>query len=481
MRFASVVHILGFLLMFLAAAMLLPIPFSLYYGDGDHVAFVISGAVTFVGGLAAFLATRRRARELRTREGYAIVTFAWFFLSVFGALPFIISGTIPSITDAFFETMSGFTTTGASILTNIEMVPKGVLFWRSLTHWIGGMGIIVLSIAILPFLGVGGMQLFKAEVPGPTADKLTPRITETAKILWGVYALVSAVEVLLLLLGGMSLFDAMCHTFGTMATGGYSTRNASIAAYDSSYIHYVIIFFMLIAGSNFALHYRFLRKDYAVYFRNTEFKFFLSVVGLAALFVGADVYFNNYHNVGLTIRDTLFQVVSIMTTTGYATADYEKWQFSSQFILFTLMFFGGCSGSTGGGIKIVRIHLLVKFVFTEVKRLLHPHAVVVVRTADTVVPREVMTNVVGFFIAYVLVFMVGVFVMAAMGLDMATSFGASVATLSNIGPGLGAVGPTDNYAHIPIAGKWVLSMLMLMGRLELFTVLVLLSPVYWKK
>lgn len=481
MRFASVIHILGFLLMFLAAAMLLPIPFSLYYGDGDHVAFLISAAVTFLAGFVAFVITRQRTRDLRTKEGYAIVTFSWLFLSLFGALPFLLSGTIPSITDAFFETMSGFTTTGASILSNIEALPKGMLFWRSLTHWIGGMGIIVLSIAILPFLGVGGMQLFKAEVPGPTADKLTPRITETAKILWGVYALLSAAEVLLLLLGGMSFFDSVCHTFGTMATGGYSTRNTSIAAYDNSYIHYVIIVFMLIAGTNFALHYRFLRKDYRVYFRNTEFKFFLGLIALAALLIGVDVYFNTYQNVGLTIRDTLFQVVSIITTTGYGTADYEKWQFSSQFVLFTLMFFGGCSGSTGGGMKIVRIHLLVKFVFSEVKRLLHPHAVVVIRAGDTVVPREVMTNVVGFFIAYVMVFMAGVLTMSVLGLDLATSFGASVATLSNIGPGLGAVGPTDNYAQIPFVGKWVLSFLMLMGRLELFTVIVLLTPVYWQK
>lgn len=478
---ASVVHILGVLLMFLAVAMLLPIPFSLYYGGGDVNAFLLSAAITAALGLLMFVATRLRAQDLRTKEGFAIVTFSWIALSICGGLPFIFSGVLPSPTDAFFETMSGFTTTGASVLTNIEAVPKGVLFWRSLTHWIGGMGIIVLSLAILPFLGVGGMQMFKAEVPGPTADKLTPRIAETAKILWGVYVLISGLEVLLLLLGGMNLFDALCHTFGTMATGGYSTRNASVGAYESSYIHYVIVFFMILAGANFALHYRFLRKDYHVYFRNTEFKFYLSLIGISVLIVGADVYFNTYQNVLLTLRDSLFQVTSIMTTTGFATADYEKWQFSSQFVLFVLMFFGGCAGSTGGGIKVVRIHLLVKFAYSEINRLLHPHAVIPVRVGDAVVPREVMTNVLGFFIVFVLVFMIGVFVMAALGLDMATSFGASIACLANIGPGLGAVGPTDNYAVIPMIGKWVLSLLMLLGRLELFTVLVLLSPYYWQK
>jgi trk system potassium uptake protein TrkH len=279
----------------------------------------------------------------------------------------------------------------------------------------------------------------------------------------------------------MNLFDALCHTFGTMATGGYSTRSASIGAYENSYIHFVIIFFMLMAGTNFALHYRFLRKDFRAYFRNTEFLFFMSLIGLAVLFIGADVYFNNYRNLGLTFRDTLFQVVSIITTTGYGSADYEQWAFSSQFVLFVLMFFGGCAGSTGGGMKIIRIHLLVKFVISEITRLLHPHAVRPIRVGGAVVPREVTTNVLGYFILFVLIFMIGVLVMSALGMDMATSFGAAAATLANIGPGLGSVGPTDNYAHVPAVGKWVLSLLMLMGRLELFTVIVLLSPFYWQK
>ena len=480
MHFASVIHIQGFLLIFLGIAMLLPIPFSLYYEGGDHPAFLISAGITALAGFLAFKFTRFE-QDLRPKEGFAVVSFAWLFLSLFGSLPFLLSGAIPSFTDAFFETMSGFTTTGASILTDIEGLPHGVLFWRSFTHWIGGMGIIVLSLAILPFLGIGGMQLFKAEIPGPVVDKLTPRITGTAKILWAVYVLISAAETLLLWLGGMSLFEALCHTFGTMATGGFSTRNASVGAYNSAYIDWVIIFFMLLAGTNFSLHYRFLRGDLRVYWRNQEFLFFLSLIGLASIVIGWDTFFHHYRDFPLALRKSVFQVVSILTTTGYGTADYEQWSFNSQFILFLFMFFGGCAGSTGGGIKIMRVHLLVKFVFSEITRLVHPRAVVPVRIGPTVVSREMAANVLGFFILFMVLFAVGVFIMSAMGLDLLTSFGAVAATLGNIGPGLGAVGPTDNYAHIPLAGKWVLAFFMLMGRLEVYTVLVLLSPSFWRK
>jgi len=466
--------------MFLAAAMLLPVAFSFYYGDGDHTALLISAAVTLIFGFVIFKVTRF-AQDLRPKEGYAIVTLGWVAFSIFGSLPFLISGTIPSVTDAFFETMSGFSTTGATILTDIEELPHGVLFWRSLTHWIGGMGIIVLSLAILPFLGIGGMQLFKAEVPGPVADKLTPRITETAKILWGVYVMITAAEVGLLLLGGMDLFESLCHAFGTMATGGFSTRNASIGAYDSAYIDYVITFFMLLAGTNFALHYRFMRRDFRAYARSHEFMFFLSIIGIAFVIIGLDTFFNHYNDVALTVRKTLFQVVAILTTTGYGTADYEEWSFTSQFVLFGLMFLGGCAGSTGGGMKIIRIHLLVKFVFNEITHLLHPHAVRRVRIGDNAIPRDVVQNVVGFFITFILLFIAGVLIMSALGLDMATSFGSVAATINNIGPGLGDVGPTDNYAHLPAVGKWVLAFLMLVGRLEVFTVIILFSPSFWKK
>ena len=466
--------------MFLAIAMALPASFSFYYGDGDHVALLSSAAITLLVGFLLFKLTRFE-KDLRPKEGFAVVTFAWVLFSLFGCLPYIISGSIPSFTDAYFETMSGFSTTGATILTNVETLPHGVLFWRSFTHWIGGMGIIVLSLAILPFLGVGGMQLFKAEVPGPVADKLTPRITETAKILWGVYVLISAIEALLLWLGGMTFFDALCHTFGTMATGGFSTKNASIGAYNSAYIDYVVIFFMILAGVNFALHYRLLRGDIRAYVRNREFLFFMSIIGLALVLIGFDTFLTQYKDFPLAFRKTLFQVVAIVTTTGYGTADYEKWAFTSQFVLLVLMFIGGCAGSTGGGMKVMRIHLLIKFVFNEITHLLHPHAVRPVRLGGAAIPREVVSNVVGFFITFILIFIVGVLVMSALGLDMETSFGAVAASMNNIGPGLGDVGPTDNYAHIPVLGKWVLAFLMLVGRLEIFTVIILFSPSYWQK
>ena len=480
MRILSVIHIIGFLLMFLAGAMLIPLPFSLYYGDNDIMALLIGAAVTFAFGFVSWLSTRARFnRDLRPKEGFAIVTLTWTAFSLFGALPFMIAGAIPSFTNAFFETMSGFSTTGATILTNIDVLPHGLLFWRSLTHWIGGLGIIVLSIAILPFLGVGGMQLYRAELRS-AADRLTPRITETAKILWGVYVTFTLIEAGLLMFGGMNLFDALCHSFGTLATGGYSTKNESIGAYGSAYIDWVVIFFMLVAGTNFSLHYRFLKGDFKVYFRNTEFRFFFSVLGLAVLVILADTALR-YDSMGHAFRDTLFQTSSILTTTGYGTADYEQWSFTSQFVLFLLMFFGGCAGSTGGGMKMMRVHVLIKFVYAEITRLVHPQAVIPVRVGKDALSREVVANIVGYFILYMLVFAAGVVVMTGLDLDMRTAFGAVAATLSNIGPGLGAVGPTDNYAHIPTVGKWVLSALMLMGRLELYTVLILLSPSYWKK
>ena len=479
MHFARVIHVLGLLLVFLSLAMLLPLPFSYYYGEGDLLAFVFSAAITAVAGIIAITATRLD-RDLQPREGFAIVTFGWIALSAFGSLPFLLSGAIPSVTDAFFETMSGFTTTGASILTDIESLPHGILFWRSLTHWIGGMGIIVLSLAILPFLGVGGMQLFSAESPGPVVDKLTPRITQTAKILWGVYVLISAAETILLMLGGMDLFDALCHTFGTMATGGFSTRNASVGAYGP-YIQYVITVFMLLAGTSFALHYRFLRGDFRAYLRSHELLFYLSIVCVASLIIGSFTFRHYQGDAELAFRATLFQVVSILTTTGYGSEDYEQWSFTCQFVLFALMFIGGCAGSTGGGMKVYRVHLLLKAVAVEVTRLVHPRAVVPVRIAGNPVAREVIANVLGFFVLFMLVFVIGVFLMSALGLDMATSFGAAVASLGNIGPGLGDVGPTDNYAGLPALAKWILTVFMLMGRLEVYTVIVLFAPGTWRK
>ncbi len=480
MRFNLILRILGLLAIFNGAAMLLPIPFSLYYGDDDYIALLISSAISFAFGAFGFISTKKR-EDIRPKEGFAVVAMGWIILAAFGSLPFVISGAIPSYTDAFFETISGFTTTGASILRDIESVPHGVLFWRSLTHWIGGMGIIVMSVAILPFLGVGGMQLFKAEVPGPVVDKLKPRITETAKILWGVYLLFSAAETILLLFGGMSLFDALCHTFGTMATGGFSTRNASVGAFGSAYIDFVIIFFMIIAGINFSLHYRLLKGKFGEFFGNGELKFFLFIILIAFGIIAVDVYIRMGTTIFETIQYTLFQVVSIITTTGFGTHDYEQWSASSHLILFFLMFIGGCAGSTGGGMKVLRIYLLFKFMRSELILLLHPKAKVAVTFGRAVVDRGVMANIAGFFVLYVFLTVIAVIVMALLGLDFITALGAVAATINNIGPGLGTVGPTENYAHMPDAGKWVLSFLMLVGRLEVFTVVILFVPSFWKK
>jgi len=481
MHIILIIRILGYLMIFLSGAMLLPIPFSFYYGESDYVFFLLSSGISALLGFIIVILLGKQKKEMRPKEGFAVVTFGWIVFSLIGALPAFLSGEIPSYTDAFFETMSGFSTTGATILTDVEALSHGILFWRSLTHWLGGMGIIMLSIAILPFLGVGGMQLFKAEVPGPVVDKLKPRMTETAKLLWMVYLVFTAVETILLMFGGMTFFDALCHSFGTMATGGFSTKNASVAAYGSGYIDYVIIIFMFIAGTNFSLHYQWLRGNFRDVFKNQEFRTFALIIGIATILIGIDTFFNFYTNIWDTLQFSLFQVLAIITTTGFGTADYESWSFSSQMILFFLMFVGGSAGSTGGGMKVLRIYLLYKFIYSEFVRLLHPQAVVPIRYGGTVVDRNVMMNVLGFFVLYLLLTVVGVIIVSAFNYDVETSFGVVAATLNNIGPGLGDVGPTDNYAHFPDAVKWILSFFMLVGRLEVFTVIILLSPRYWKK
>ena len=460
--------------------MCLPLAFSLVYRDGDAGAFVLAIALCVLVGGVMFLLTRTR-QELRVREGFAIVGLGWTTLAAFGAVPGLLAGAFPGYTEAFFETMSGYTTTGASILTDIEALPHGVLFWRSMTHWLGGMGIIVLSLAILPFLGVGGMQLFKAEVPGPVPDKLQPRIKETAKILWGVYLLISALETVLLMAGGMSLFDALCHTFGTVATGGFSTKNASIAHFNSLYIELVIIAFMILAGTNFSLHYRFLTGQFRVFGRDHEFLFYIRFLLAVFALVSLMLFFTRHPHIGQALRVAAFQVVSITTTTGYATADYEAWTGAGQLIMLLLMFIGGCAGSTGGSIKIIRIMIVVKQGGRELIRLLHPSAVLPIRAGGRVIPSEVVTNVLGFFMLYMLVFALGSVIMALLGLDLVTACASVAATLGNIGPGLGTIGPTDNYAHIPATGQWLLSFFMLLGRLELYTILILFVPEFWKK
>ena len=460
--------------------MLFPLIVALIYGEDDLIPLAISIGIATILGIFLLITCRTRY-ELRLREGFALVTLAWVSFAILGALPFYLSGYIPSYTDAFFETMSGFTTTGASILSNIEQLPHGLLFWRSFTHWVGGMGIILLSLAILPLLGVGGMQLYKAEVPGPEHDKLRPRIKDTAKILWEVYLLITVIEIFFLYLAGMNPFDAMCHTFGTMATGGFSTKNASIGYYNNFWIDYIIIIFMIIAGINFSLHYKALRGKVSIYMRDPETKFFLLLIFSGATLIICNLYFSQHYNLFEGIQKGLFQTVSIITTTGFGTADYEKWSSSSQIVLFLFMFLGGCAGSTGGAMKIMRSLVLLKFAMNEIKRLIHPNAVLSIRIGQRSIPREIIGNIAGFFLIYIGIFIAGVILMSILGLDFISSFGSVAACIGNIGPGFGSVGPTGNYSHIPFLGKWILSFLMLVGRLEIYPVIIFLTPTFWKE
>jgi len=476
----AVFYILGALFLFLAVTLLFPIIVSLIYSESDLVPFLLTTAISIVLGLVLFFSFKTDY-EIKFKEGFALVTLSWVGFALVGALPFYLSGYIPSFTDAFFETMSGFTTTGASILTDIEILPHGLLFWRSFTHWLGGMGIILLSLAILPFLGVGGMQLYKAEVPGPEHDRITPRIKETAKILWEVYLLFSIIEIILLKLAGMEWFDSICHTFGTMATGGFSTKNASIGHYDSGLIDFIIILFMIIAGINFSLHFRALKGNFKIYWRDSEVKFFFGLITFGLVIIFVDLVLVHDYSIGKAIQKGLFQTVSILTTTGYGTDDYEAWSASGQVILFLFMFLGGCAGSTGGGMKIIRALIVLKSGLNELKKLIHPNAVLPVRINKKAIPSDIVTNVGGFFILFISLFVLGVIVMSILGMDFISAIGSVAATMGNIGPGLGAVGPTDNYAQVSDLGKWFLSFLMLAGRLEIYTVIVLLTPVFWKK
>jgi len=473
--------ILGMLLLIESAFLLISSIVALYYNQGDFSSLIITTAICFITGGLSWLFTRNANKNIGKREGYIIVSLVWVVYSVFGALPFVINGAIPSYTDAFFETMSGFTTTGASILNNIEAVPYGLLFWRSITQWIGGMGMIVLSLAILPIFGFGGMQLFFAEVPGPTPDKLHPRIRETAKRLWIIYILFTLAETILLKIGGMTWFDAVNHSFTTMATGGYSTKQESIAYFNSPFIQYVIVVFMILAGTNFTLSYYALHFKFGKVFRNEEFRFYIGFILLFTIIIAFFLWYFKGFGIELSFRDSLFQVVSIMTTTGYVTADYLLWPPFIPVIILVLMFLGGSAGSTGGSIKIIRIVLMLKNSYLELKRIIHPNAIIPVRINNKAVSPDIITNVLAFIVIYMLITILSTIIISSLGYDLDTSIGAVASSLGNIGPGLGRVGPIENYSHFPMFGKWFLSFLMMIGRLELFTVLILLSPEFWKK
>ena len=494
----AVAYTLSNLLLFLSAALAAPLFVALYYsrahGETGVASFLVSIVVAAVVGLAGRIILKGNA-ELRNREGIAAVALGWTVVALFGALPFLFEGVFAEpgrskfeeFIFCFFESISGFTTTGATVLTDIEPVSHAVLFWRSLTHWIGGMGIVVLAVAILPLLGVGGMQLYRAEAPGPETDRLTPRIAQTAKIMWGIYAAISAAEFLLLWAGGMSPFDAACHTFGTMATGGFSTKNASIQHYNSLYFDIVILVFMFLAGTNFALHLKLIRGDFKAHIKDAEFRFYAATLAVAVLLIMWNTMHPPkgetplYDSIPEAARHASFQVGSILSTTGYATADFEMWPALSQALLVILMLFGGCAGSTAGGMKHIRMMLLLKHGYVEVKRLVMPRSVIAIRVGDRVVSPDIMKNILGFFFLFMALFAGATCFMTTLGMDIVSAGSSVIAAMFNIGPGLGTVGPTDNYAHIPILGKCALSFCMLLGRLELFTVLALFAPQLWKR
>ncbi len=482
MHLRIITRFIAILIIFLGISMLAPLMVSFIYEDDSAHALLFSVVVTISAGLISLVCTRKpRNNQLSHRDGVAIVTFGWLTAGFFGTLPFLFSGAIPDFTNAYFESVSGFTTTGATILDDIESLPKGILLWRSLTQWLGGMGIIVLSIAILPFLGVGGMQLYKAEVPSPVVDKLKPRISETAKTLWKVYVLLTLLEINLLFFGGMSIFDAVCHGFCTMPTGGFSTKNAGIAYFNSPYFDTVFIIFMLFAGINFSLHYRLLKGDLKAFGKDPECRVFLILVGLFILIITLDIHGQVYSSLSKSFRYAAFQISSIITTTGFVTTDYEQWPALSRNILIICMFLGAMAGSTGGGIKIMRVMLLIKHGYQQIFRIVHPHAVTTVKLGGRPVPQDIISSIWGFFILYIGLFILATLIMASLGLDMLSAFASVTASIGNIGPGFGIVGPVNNYITIPDIGKWVLVFCMLAGRLEIYTVIVLLTPEYWRK
>jgi trk system potassium uptake protein TrkH len=482
MHLRVVQRILGLLLMLYGVTMLPPVAVSVYFADGQAPAFIEALGITFLAGLVAWLAARNDRRELRLRDGFLVAAVFWLGLGSFGALPLVLAQTPDmSVTDAIFEAVSGLTTTGATVLTGLDTLPKSILYYRAQLHWLGGMGIIVLAVAILPMIGVGGMQLYRAETPGPMKDtKLTPRITETAKALWLIYVGLSVACGLSFWLAGMSMFDAICHSFSTMGTGSFSTHDASFAWFHSPLIEAVAIAFMFLAGASFSLHFVAWRsRSLVAYLRDPEFRTYglilvvLSVTGTAYLFTTG-----HYATVGESARYSTFQFVSLLTSTGFVSSDFDRWPGALPLTLILVGFIGGCAGSAGGGMKVVRWLLLYNQGVREVKRLVHPAAEIPVRLGDSVVPQRVIESVWGFCVAYIILFGAMLLMLVASGLDQVTAFSALATSMNNVGPGLGKV--VADFTQVNDMAKWVCLIAMLFGRLEVFTLLVLFSPTFWR-
>lgn len=472
MRIKVILHIVGSLLLMLGFSLLLPVIVGLYYGESDAIDFLLLAAMVIPTG-CFFYFLFRSPLDLRYREGFAIVTISWVIISAIGMIPFLTTGTLTNYADAFFESVSGFTTTGATVIMSLENVSQTILFWRSLSHWIGGMGIIVMSLAILPQLA-GKMQLFKAEVPGPMHERLRPRIRETAKTLWWVYVSLTVIQLILLYLNGLSLFDAIIHSFGTISTGGFSSRTLSVRAYNSDTVYWITTLFMFLAGVNLALYYEAFRGKIQVIWRDQEFRVYLTIVLVFILIIAFNLRVNLYQDLYLSLKYSAFQVVSIITTTGYSLVDYDIWPPMARWLLLILMFIGGCAGSTAGGIKIIRLYALVKKCKLELFKLRHPRAVTQLTIGKKKISDEVSSGILEFFFLYILVFVISVIFLTSDGTDLISSISAVAATLGNIGPGLGIVGPLKSFMPLTDAAKYLLSGCMLMGRLEIYTVLVVL-------
>ncbi len=469
---------------YLGLLMLVPVIISVIYKENDLWAFIISALITTSFGFILETATKppERIKEIQRKEGFLIAALFWFAASIFGAIPYLIYGVFNHPVDAWFESVAGFTTTGATVLTDIEVVPYGMLFWRSFSQWLGGMGIIVLGIAILPRLAVGGMQLMGLEAPGPTTEKITPRIAETAKKLWGVYLLLSFLLIVFLLFAGMPIFDSVLQSLSTMSTGGFSPNNLSVGSYNSSIIDVIITIFMFIAGMNFVLLYWSLRGDFKRLTRNSELKYYFFLNLSVILIVSFELWSTIYPNFFEALRYGSFQVISISTGSGFSTANFDLWPSFSKWFLLMLMFFGGCAGSTTGSIKIIRIMVLFKKGYQELHKIIYPHAIVPIRVNAKPISPEIVSSITSFFLIYLFIFLISTFiVMAAEDLPIITAISACAASIGNVGPGLGEVGPAGNYANLSSFTKIVLSFLMLIGRLELFTILVIFTPAFWRR
>jgi len=481
MRKRTVLNVVGALTALSGLTMLVPAAVGAgFYQEATSIHIVSAAAITVAFGFAL----NRWAGpvgELSVRDGFAIVTLGWISVAVFGSLPYLLTGTIPSFSGAFFETMSGLTTTGSTVMTDIDALPRGIVLWRSQTQWMGGMGIIVLSVAILPLLGVGGMQLMQAEIPGLSADRLRPRVRQTATLLWAVYALLTFAETALLWVGDMDLFEAVNHSFTSMATGGFSTEDTSVSTF-SPFVQYVIAVFVFLAGINFTLHYSWLAGRWGPVRRNQELRVYAFITVAAALGLTALVWLpGTVEGLEESFRAGVFQATSIMTTTGYVSTDYELWMPAAQVVILLLMLIGGCTGSTAGSVKVLRHMIVAKEARISMRKLLHPRGVFVYKVEGNPVTPDTLASVSGFLLLYLLTLAAGVFALTVSGLDALTALGAAATTLGNVGPGFGLVGPTETFATLPTSAWWVLSALMLLGRLELYTVLILFTRGYWRR